>query len=83
MAALKFFLGSDSDEDDENSDSDSDTEVTCCRLCRFNFFDIVFSVGLQFNYEILVAINRAITIFNRGYSRLTAPEQEAQVCGTE
>ena len=49
MAALKFFLGSDSDEDDENSDSDSDTEVTCCRLCRFNFFDIVFSVGLQFN----------------------------------
>ena len=27
VAALKFFLGSDSEEDENNTDSDSDTEV--------------------------------------------------------
>ena len=29
MAALKFFLGSDSEEDNNDSDSDSDVEVSC------------------------------------------------------
>jgi len=28
VAALKFFLGSDSEEDENDSDSDSDTEVS-------------------------------------------------------
>ena len=28
MAALKFFLGSDSEEDNNDSDSDSDVEVS-------------------------------------------------------
>ena len=32
VAALKFFLGSDSEEDADDSDSDTDTEVCCCRL---------------------------------------------------
>jgi len=33
--------------------------------------------------KILIAINRMIKIFNHDYSRLIAPEQETQVCGTE
>jgi len=33
--------------------------------------------------KILIAINCAIRIFNRDYSRLIASEQETQVCGTE
>jgi len=33
--------------------------------------------------KILIAINRAIKIFNRDYSQLIAPERETQVCGTE
>jgi len=31
----------------------------------------------------LIAINRAIKIFNRDHLRLIAPEQETQVCATE
>jgi len=33
--------------------------------------------------KIVIAINHAIKIFNRDYSRLIVPKQETQVCGTE
>jgi len=33
--------------------------------------------------KILIAISRAIRIFNRDYSWLITPEQETQVCGAE
>jgi len=40
-------------------------------------------IELQFDQKIFIAINRAIKIFHRDYSRLIAPEQETQVRGIE
>ena len=42
---------------------------------------IIFRAAIRLKF--LIAIIRTTTIFSRDYSRLLAPEQKIQVCGTE
>ena len=44
---------------------------------------IIIITRAAIGLKILIVINRAIKILNRDYSRLIAPDQETQVCGTE